>query len=63
MPLNFREIASPDPSQTLDTLTITMNKGPATYNIDNIVVQTIPEPTTLLLLTLGGLMLRQRKRE
>jgi hypothetical protein len=31
------------------------------YNIDNIIVQQIPEPATLFLLTLGGLILRKRK--
>jgi len=62
MPLNFGTIASPDPSQALDTLTIVMLKGNAPYNIDNIVVETIPEPATLLLLGLGGVMLRKRRQ-
>jgi len=32
------------------------------YNIDNITVQQIPEPATLLLLSLGGLALRRRTK-
>ena len=31
------------------------------YNIDNIAIEQIPEPATLLLLGLGGLFLRKRK--
>ena len=63
MPLDFGIIASPDPSETIDLLTITMYKGTVPYNIDNVNVETVPEPATLLLFAIGtALTVKSRKR-
>jgi hypothetical protein len=43
----FQTFLSSNSSQALDRLVITMNKGTATYNIDNIVVNAVPEPGTV----------------
>ena len=62
--LDFGTIGSPDSSQLLDTLAITMNKEGVSYNIDNIVlvVQTVPEPSAFLLSASGLIGLANRRR-
>jgi hypothetical protein len=53
----FQTFFGPDPLQRLDRLEIRMTKGDFSYNIDNIVVNVVPEPVTLLLTTVGMAML------
>jgi hypothetical protein len=65
----FVTIPSTDPSQVLDRLTIqiTPGSGTSSVNLDNINLPSVPEPSSLTLLSLGSLALlgygwRRRKR-
>lgn len=51
---NFPTIFSPDHTQALDTLNIQINSTTSSYNIDNIVVNTVPEPASVLALAALG---------
>lgn len=55
---------SPDTSQSLDRLLVTFSRGEtSTYNIDNIELRIIPEPSRALLCLLGlGAVLARRRR-
>jgi len=41
----FTTVANPNPAQVIDTLVISMTAGVVSYNIDNIVMQEVPEPS------------------
>jgi hypothetical protein len=60
LPGSFVTINSPS-NAVIDELLITMLRGTVTYNIDNIAVTAVPEPATLALLALGGLLLARRR--
>jgi len=52
--LIFEMISSPDALQTIDRLTLTLDRGIASYNVDNFVLQSVvPEPSTAVMLSLG----------
>jgi hypothetical protein len=53
LPGSFVTVPSPSGS-TIDRLDITMHQAGATYNIENIVVNPVPEPSSVVLLTLGA---------
>src|SRR6476660_7355919 len=52
----FRTIFSPNSSTVLDSLTLSLTPhGASSYNVDNIVVNTVvPEPATIVLLVVGA---------
>ncbi len=50
----FPTIVSPEDTQVLDTLNIQINSTTSSYNIDNIVVDTVPEPASGLALAVLG---------
>ena len=58
---SFPTIASTNPLQVLDRLNIQINSTTTSYNVDNIVVRTVPEPATLGLV-LTGLCFGLRRR-
>jgi hypothetical protein len=51
---------NPQPSQTINTST--WDVGTGTVLIDNMAVTSVPEPTTCILLGLGGLLLRRKRK-
>ena len=61
----FQVNLSPDPNQTLDRLLITFDAGStSSYNIDNIQLRAVPEPSSLLMiLGIGMTTLVRRQRQ
>src|SRR5262249_44660330 len=57
LPSTFATIPNPHPAQTVDTLIITMTQNAATYNIDNIVVLEVPEPSAWALAAVAGALM------
>ena len=47
---------------TFDTIGIGIGQAIGTFTVDNIELQLIPEPTSLLLLALGAPLLHRRRR-
>jgi len=59
----FTTIASPNSNTVLDTLVLTANRGnTSSYNFDNIVLISVPEPATISLAAAGLLFAVWRRR-
>ena len=58
-PVLVNVACNPQPSQTINTTT--WDVGDGMVLMDNMAVTVVPEPTTCLLLGIGGLLLRRRK--
>lgn len=56
----FTAINNPNPGIVIDALLISIDSNTSSYNIDNIVVDTIPEPSTGILLLVGVLSALRR---
>ena len=58
----FQTYANTDSGIAVDRVEITMFRRSATYNMDNIVVNIVPSPSTLALIGVSGTVLIRRRR-
>lgn len=61
-PGRFITADSPDSESSIDLLRITMHRDGASYNIDNIVVNAVPAPSVLMMLSVAGIAAARRRR-